>query len=165
MDVENKEQATPSRSARKRAAQAVETLAFALVELPEADLARLSAPADILEALRQARNTRGHGSRKRQIKHLAGLLRRCPDAVTALQAFMAGLDEQRLRERAALHALEQLRIRLCDPATRAEALDEAERSLPGIDLAQLDQLARRAHGGTDRQAFRAVFQLLKKTAR
>jgi ribosome-associated protein len=165
MDSDNQPQAAPSRSARKRAAQAVETLAFALVELAEADLARLCAPKDILAALHEARATRGHGARKRQVKYLAGRLRRRPDAVAELEAFMAGLDEQHLQEQATFHALEELRGRLCDPATRAEALDEAARRLPGIDLAQLDQLARRARDGTDRHAFRAVFQLLKKAAR
>jgi ribosome-associated protein len=165
MTSEQREQEAPSRSARKRAAQAVETLAVALAEMPAADLARLRAPDDILEALHETRATRGHGSRKRQIKYLAGLLRRRPDAVTALKAFMAGLDEQHLRQRADLHVLEQLRVRLCDPATCDEALDEARRDLPDIDPRQLGKLARRAFGGTDQQAFRAVFQLLKKAAR
>ena len=64
------------RSAKKRAAKAVEQLAQRLVELPDPAVAGLPLSPELARELQLARSTRGHSSRKRQLKHFAGALRR-----------------------------------------------------------------------------------------
>ena len=64
------------RSAKKREAKAIEKLAERLVSFPENELSELPLDDALMADLVKARQTRGHGSRKRETKHFAGLLRR-----------------------------------------------------------------------------------------
>lgn len=152
----------PSRSARKRAAQAVEDLARRLTELPEADLRRLTIDAEILEEIRLVRSVPTLAARDRQVRHLAGVLRQREDELPAIDRFVAGLDFHRHEERVRFHRLEELRDRLCDPAASPQALEEAAR-IPGVDRALLARLARAAHGG-DKRAFRELFRHLRRAS-
>lgn len=154
----------PSRSARKREAHATEDVARALVELSAQTAERLPAGEEIREELELARATRGHGSRDRQIRHLASVLRRNPDELVALRNFLSGEDETHYREQAAFHRLEQLRERLCDPKSFSEALTEAAAAWPGLDTTAVGRLARACHGSEDRRAFRELFRLLRRAA-
>lgn len=154
----------PSRSARKRSAQAVEELARALVELPAAALERLPAGAEVRRELEQARAIRAHGARDRQIRHLASVLRRDEEETAVLRAFVAGEDEGRYREQAAFHRLEELRERLCDPKRFPQALTEAASLWPTLDTAAVGRLARACHGSEDRRAFREIFRLLRRAS-
>lgn len=151
----------PSRSAKKRAAKAVETIAAQLLELPEAAWSKAPAPDELREEIELARRTEGHGSRKRQMKHLAGVLRRHEDETEAIQAFLDGLHQSQLQEKQDFHLLEELRDRICDPQRSAAALAEAAASIPGLDRAALARLARAVHAGNDRKAFREIFRRLK----
>ena len=72
------------RSAKKRAAKEVEALAVRLVELRPSEVGKLPLSAQLAAELRLARSTEGHSSRKRQIKHLAGLLRSADEERAAL---------------------------------------------------------------------------------
>lgn len=74
------DQERPSRSEQKRAAQALLVLAERLVALPRARLRRAELPTDLHDEIERTRATRSHGARKRQMRFLAGLLRRLDDA-------------------------------------------------------------------------------------
>lgn len=148
------------RSAKKRVAQAVEALAQELVDLPEAERRRLPAPDELAAEIALAADTRSHSARKRQIKHLAGVLRRDDEAVEALRAHLDGLHGAQLAERKLLHELESLRDRLCDPTQAEAALAETRRTCPDIDAAALARLARAAQEG-DRRAYREIFRRLR----
>jgi ribosome-associated protein len=155
------QQEQPSRSARKRAAKAVEELAERLVNLADADFRRLPLAGEIRRELEEARRIKTHGARKRQLKHLAGLLRRDDESREKAEGFLTLLDLGRHRDSERFHQLEELRERLCDPVSREAALAEADSTLPGIDLAKVRRLAEAAQGGTDKRAFRELFRLLR----
>lgn len=150
------------RSARKRAAKAVEELAQRLVELPDADLAKLPLSHRLAEELHTARNTRGHGSRKRQIKYLAGLLRRDEQQQQQLSAALTEVEEVHGNDVRLFHHLEDLRDRLCDQATFAAALEETGARYPRTDIQRLAGLARSVHDGGDKKAFREIFRQLRQ---
>ena len=161
MDTEPKEWAGPSRSAKKRAAQEVEQLAHELAEMAEADWRKLPASPELREEILQARETHGHGARKRQIKHLAGVLRRDEEATAGLREFLDGHHARQLAEKRTFHELEELRDRLCDPALGEAALQEVGRRCPGADPAEIARLARAAQGKDDRRAYREIFRRLR----
>ncbi len=159
---ENAAETPPSRSALKRAAKEIETLARKLTELPASDLSRIGVGDDDLRhEIAQARATKGHSSRDRQIRHLAAVLRRREDDVEALQAFIADLEGGRRSEAEAFHQLEELRERLCDPHLFPAALAEAGERWPDLDAQALARLARSVHSGGDKKAFREIFRLLR----
>lgn len=162
MTDREREYAGPSRSARKREAKAIEDLARELVELPETEVEGIPLAENIAGEIRQARTTRAHGARKRQIKHLAGMLRRHPEEVARLQGFLKGRNQVRREEADAFHRIEELRDRLCAPDRFAAALEESLREIPDLDRDSLSRLARAVHTGGDRKAYREIFRRLRK---
>ena len=156
------EEEKPSRSAMKRAAKAVEELARQMVDMPEADWKKLPASPALRREIELARVTKGHGSRKRQTKHLAALLRQMEEETEELQAFLSGLDQVHLREQRDFHELEDLRDRICNPDLSGAALDEAASAIPGLDREAISRLARSVHANGDRRAFRDIFRRLRE---
>ncbi len=152
---------TPSRSARKRDAKAVEDLARSLVALPEAAIRKMSIDQDLRRETLLARATRGHSSRDRQIRHLAALLRRHPEELTYLSEFLGGFDRRHHQEQEDFHRLEEWRDRLCRPAECARALQEISVCLPDLDTGRLSRLAEAVQAGNDRQSAREIFRLLR----
>ncbi len=150
------------RSAKKRAAKAVEGLAMQLVELPESQLADLPLDADLRRELEQARATRGHGARKRQIKHFAGLLRRQQDQQTALAEAVANLSMEQYRQTLDFHHLEKLRDRLCAKDTFEQALTDALAQYPSLDAKRITGLARAVHATADKKSAREIFRQLRE---
>ena len=83
----------PSKSQRKRDAQALLDLARQLAALPGVRFDALSLPDELAEALREARALRPGGARKRQLKFVAKLLRNGtadPALLHALQNAVSG---------------------------------------------------------------------------
>ena len=67
--------ARPSRSARKRAAEYLQKLGVRLVALRDVQLEPLALPAELLEALREARRLRGQSALARQHQYIGRLMR------------------------------------------------------------------------------------------
>ncbi|TYO99309.1 ribosome-associated protein [Geothermobacter ehrlichii] len=155
------EEMRQSRSARKRAAKLVEALAARLVEGSERWLAGLDLPADLAEELATARATRGHSSRRREVRRLAALLRREPELVERIERHLAGVDAAHNRDRRRFHQLEAWRDRLCSGQSAAEAMAELRRCCPDLDHGELARLSRSACNG-DRAAARSLFRLLRQ---
>jgi ribosome-associated protein len=65
----------PSRSARKRAAEYAQKLGVRLASLRDEQLQALDLPAELLEALREARRLRGHSALARQYQYVGRLMR------------------------------------------------------------------------------------------
>jgi ribosome-associated protein len=143
-------------------AKVVEQLAERLMNLADADFRRLPLTGEIRREIEEARRIKAHSARKRQLKHLAGLLRRDDESRQEAEGFLTLLDLGRHQDAERFHQLEELRERLCDPESREAALDEADRTLHGIDLAKVRRLAEAAQGGTDKRAFRELFRLLRR---
>lgn len=157
------EQEGRSRSARKRAAQAVEDLARRLVDLPESELRKLPADPEIVSELKSIRAIRSLPARDRQIRHLAGLLRRWEEVVPDLESFVSGLDRGHYEEQARFYRLEEWRDRLCEPDSFSQALEEVMEALPQADPAVLGRLARSVKSG-DRHASREIFRYLRRAS-
>lgn len=151
----------PSRTAKKRAAKAVEELAATLLNMADADYRRLPLSGEIARELAQGRTIKAHGARKRQLKHLAGLLRRDEESREAAESFVAELDQSRRQNTADFHHLETLRDGLCDPARSAEALAEIEQTMPEVDAGKIRRLAESVQHSADKRAFREIFRLLR----
>jgi ribosome-associated protein len=151
----------PSRTAKRRAAKEIEALAHEVTDLPEAEFARLTVPPALVEEVVRARATKGHGSRKRQTKFLAGVLRRHDEERAALRVELDALQRDHRYDTRAFHEIEALRDRLCDPEQLMATLDELRPLLPAAEVAGLARLARSAHDSNDRRAAREIFKRLR----
>ncbi|MGH8216291.1 MAG: ribosome biogenesis factor YjgA [Rhodanobacteraceae bacterium] len=157
----------PSRSARRR--EALDVLAFAkqLSELSPARIAKLELPDDVCEELAQVQRTPSHIAHKRQLAHLAKLMRAHDEEDFA--AARAALSKDRAagaRESAALHRIETLRETLLGENGDA-ALTDFIAVHPEADRQRLRSLIRQ--GRREREASqppraqRELFRLLRNS--
>ncbi len=151
----------PSRSAKKREAKAIAELAETLVTMAEADYRRLPLSGVLAKELEQARAIKSHGARKRQLKHLAGLLREDDENREQVETFMADLERGHRQSTAGFHLFEELRDGLCDPTRCTETLAEIKNTLPGLDTAKIQRLANSVQNSADKRAFREIFRMLR----
>lgn len=159
-DLKNKRDGI-SRSAKKREAQAVETLAQRMVESGEAVCKRLPLPGDIRQGLEQARRIKSRSARKRELKHLAALLRRDEETTHAVRVALDSVGRGNREERDRFHQIEELRDTLCDPDRFSEGIEIAATEVPGFDRQTFTGLARRVHENGDKRAFREIFRRLR----
>ncbi len=161
MNNDGNNQPAESRSAKKRAAKAVEELAATLLNLAEADYRRLPLQGDLSRELTLARTIKAHGARKRQLKHLAGMLRENDEERQQAESFIADLERGQQQNTEAFHHLEELRDGLCDPGRSSETLAEIEATLTGIDTGKIRRLAESVQNSADKRAFREIFRMLR----
>jgi ribosome-associated protein len=164
-DDESGEFLGPSRSQRKREAEAVLELAERLVELGDARLRQLALPESIADAVRDTRRISAPVARKRQLHYLAKLMRR--EDEESLDGLRAALEHDRAearRETAALHRVEAWRERLL--ADGDTALGELADAHPELDRQHLRALVRSAREerlqNRPPTAFREIFRVLKE---
>ena len=150
------------RSAKKREAKAIEELAQRLTEITASELAKLPKSPELSKEIDVARSTKGNSSRKRQIKHLAGMLRSHEEQRLAIEAALDGQSVIQRQESLAFHHLEELRDRLCDLEAFEAALVEVRTTYPHIDDNKLARLARSVHENSDKKAAREIFRRLRK---
>ncbi len=164
-DIEHEgDEGRPSRSQRRREALATLDLAEQLAALPPARLDRLDLPDEVRAEIDEVRRIRAHGARKRQMAHLAKLMRRHDPAVFEPARETLGEDRERSRhEAAALHRLENLRQRLLEEGDTV--IEELVREHPDLDRQRLRSLVRQAHGERERgkppRAARAILRFLR----
>lgn len=153
----------PSRGALRREALDVLGLAHALVELNEAQLARVPLADDLRELVATSRAVKQHIARKRQLGFLAKKLRLREDELPAIRAALEHDKANEQRETARLHRAEALRDRLLDGGD--EALVEFLANHPTADRQQLRSLMRRAIDERAREkppaASRELFRALR----
>jgi ribosome-associated protein len=155
----------PSRSARRR--EALDVLAFAkqLVELPPSRVAKLELPDEVRQEIANVRRITSHIARKRQLGHLAKLMRaQDEETFAAARAALALNREAGAREAAATHRLEALRERLL--AEGDAGLSELIAAHPDLDRQRLRALIRQARSergaGKPLHAYRELFRLLRE---
>ena len=155
----------PSRSARRR--EALDVLAFArqLSELPPARLARLDLPEAVRDEIAEVQRTPSHIAHKRQLAHLAKLMRAHDEAeFAAARAALARDKATGARETAALHRIEALREQLLGDAADA-ALTRFIAAQPGLDHQHLRALIRQSRRERETnkppRAQRELFRLLR----
>jgi ribosome-associated protein len=155
----------PSRSARKREALDVLTLARQLAELPPARIAKLELPDEVRDEIAVVQRTPSHIAHKRQLAHLAKLMRVHDEAEFATaRAALANARTAGARDAAALHRAETLRDELLGD-TRDAALTAFIANHPGLDHQRLRALIRQARRERDAakppRAQRELFRLLR----
>ena len=152
----------PSKSQRKREAEALQKLGSELLEAPETDWATLDLPDDLLDALHEARRIHSHGAQKRHLQYIGKLMRGIdPETINNY------LQQRRLNKNRAAqahHALEKLRDRLI--AEGEPALTEFMASHPRASAKQVSHFIRQAHrereAGHPPKSARALFRYLKE---
>ena len=150
-----------SRTKKKQQAKQIEQIAEQLVGLTDNQFSQLDLPVTIAQEAEQARLTKGRSSQRRQLKHLAGMLRKSEDALESLLNQLATLDQVSRGEKKQFHQLEKLRDRLCDADGFAAAFDEMLELVPNIDRKTISRLARSVQQHDDRRAYREIFRRLR----
>ena len=150
-----------SRTKKKQQAKEIEQLAAQLASMTEKSFKQLTMSEDVRCEAALARSTEGRGSHKRQIKHLAGLLRKQDGELQRLQEQMLDLDQVARSGKKEFHQLEKLRDRLCDVSSFDDAFQEMLNLYPQIDRKVISRLARSVHQHADKRASREIFKRLR----
>lgn len=152
----------PSRTQKKKAAEALQKTGEQLLSLRDAQLDALALPAELREALTAARAMRTRGARRRQLQYIGSLMRSI-DADT-LRRRLEAVTLQGHNEARRFKQVERWRDELVagDPERREWLLAE----YPQIDPNELAQLIQAA--GPDksaeqrRKAGKALFRYLRQ---
>jgi ribosome-associated protein len=155
----------PSKSARKRHSDDLQSLGEALIDLPAAELDALPLPEQLRDAVDLAKRITAHGGLYRQ-KQLIGKLMRKFDAEPIREAITARRDRERV-EALRFHRIEQWRDRLLSEGV--EAVAKLKTEFPNIDdrtLRSLTERARKEQQTSSQKitpAGRELFRLLRES--
>ena len=150
----------PSKSSLKRDMHALQDLGAQLVALSPEQLARVSLPERLAEAVADARRFTQRGAHKRQLQFIGKLMRGVdPEPIRAALAVFSGDSKEEI---ARLHRLEQMRERfLADE----QVIGEIAQQWPHADLKALRDLRRSALREREQEkpprAFRELFRQLR----
>ncbi len=154
----------PSKSQKKRDMNALQDLGARLLELSAEALERVDMPADLKQAVREAKAMKGHEARRRQIQFIGTLMRQAdPEPIRRALELK---DQGQLEDARAFQRLETWREGLLagDAATAAEIAA----ACPDADLKRLERLAAEARREREKnlapKAFRALFRALRDLA-
>ncbi|MCG8380810.1 MAG: DUF615 domain-containing protein [Gammaproteobacteria bacterium] len=131
---------TISKSERKRLAHNIKALGEEMATLSDKDFSKLVLPADIHDALVQARAINAHGARKRQLQYVAKLLRNTD--LSLIEDQLTQYRNQSAQQTQQLHAIENWRQQLLTEGQ--PAIDRLMETLPSLDRQQIQQLVRNA---------------------
>ena len=111
----------PSRSARKRESEELQTLGEQVAELPNETIARLPLPEPLQDALASAKRIGSFGGRRRHLQYIGKLMRRLdPDALDAARAAVSAARAPSAQQTALLHRAERERDALLENDTALE---------------------------------------------
>jgi ribosome-associated protein len=151
----------PSKTKRKRAMEALQSLGQRLVALDAAHLAALELPELLADAVTLARTITRHEARRRQMQYIGRLMREVDAA--PIEAALARFAEGPAQDKARFAAVERWRTRLLDEPA---ALDDFVAAHPRANRAMLAEFvakARAERGGSGPPHHqRALFRLLKQ---
>ena len=147
----------PSKSAKKREAQNVQSLGERLLELSEEQLAGMPLDDELRSIVVTTRNINSRSALRRQRLYLAKVLRATDNS--ALQAAIAALEQDQSQLRRVFHQAERWRDRIMRDGTPAIA-EFAE--LVDGDTAEIEQLVGELHPnlsqGLQRKLSRDIFR-------
>lgn len=129
-----------SKSQKKRDADALQELGVKLVELSQIKLDSLPLPANLRQAIMDARLIKSHGAKRRQ-HQLIGKLMRASETEPIIEGYQAILSEENAKT-ADFHDLERWRDRLIHEGK--EALTAFIDEYQPDDVQQLRQLVKKA---------------------
>ncbi len=150
----------PSKSRRKAAAHALQTLGADLVALNRNQLAQVDMPELLRDAVEAAQRISAHEGRRRQLQYIGKLMRNVDPQ--PIRVKIDGWKTVSVEETARLHRIERWRDRLLEDPAALEALCG---EFPQADRQQLRVLLRntqreRAQNKPPKN-YRALFQLLR----
>lgn len=161
-DEDPQEYAGPSKSQRKRDANALQAMGKELVALSKDQLKKIDLPDALRAELLEAKRITSHGAIRRQMQ-LIGKLMRDVDADPIAEQ-LAEIRGESDTAKAAFHALEQWRTRLLEDD---QAVTDWLARHPGTDAQLLRQLIRNsrkeAAENKPPKSSRALFRLLRDT--
>ena len=162
--TEESQYSGPSKSQRKRDAEALQKLGEDLIALKNSELAQFDLPENLLNAIQQARSISSHGGLKRQRQYI-GKVMRSIDATSVINK----LDELRRKHdinSGHFKQLEHWRDRIL--AEGNKAIDELLIEYPQADRQMLRQLQRNSQKeqqeGKPPAAARQLFKYLRQLA-
>jgi ribosome-associated protein len=130
--TEENEPERPSKSERKRAAQAAQDLGEALIRMRDPELDALGLPEHLAEAIREARHISSRAAGVRQRQYIGKLMREIdPEPI---RAALAARSERDAHETQLFKRAEGWRERLV--VEGEAALEELARLRPGLDRAE-----------------------------
>jgi ribosome-associated protein len=137
----------PSRSARKRESEELQTLGEQVAALSAETIAKLPLPEPLKDALTDAKRIETFGGRRRHAQYIGKLMRRVdPDALDAARAAVSAVRAPSAQQTALLHRAERERDALLESDAALERwLEEAQ--------------------DTDAQRLRALIRQARKDAR
>lgn len=158
--IEPEAAAPPSKSQRKREAEALQDLGARLVALPETQFRRMALPEELREAVAQCRRIRENSALRRQRQFIGKLMRQIDPA--PIQAQLDAFRGASARETAKLHQAERWRDRLI---AGNDALTGFLDEHPHADATHLRQLIRAAREEAARakppRAARELFRTIR----
>jgi ribosome-associated protein len=160
--LEGQNEARPSKTRRKQEMTALQQLGEELLQLNEAQLARIDLPETLRDALHEARRITAHEGRRRQLQYIGRLMRQVDPA--PLRRALGEVTGQSRLAVALMHRCERLRDRLLDDD---RALTDFLAEHPQVDAQPLRALIRaarreRAAGAAPRHA-RELYRWLHET--
>jgi ribosome-associated protein len=154
----------PSKSRRKRDAEALQALGEALAAVPRADLAPLQLPERLLQAFEELGPIRSHEARRRHCQFIGRLMRDVDPA--PLQAFLEARSRPSRIEARLFKLTENWRDRMLEGGD--EVLQDfvaAHATVTPVERQQLQQTlaaARAGRSGASRRLFRELKTLVER---
>jgi ribosome-associated protein len=149
-----------SKTRRKREMHELQALGVALVRLPEAQITALNIPAQLREAVLEAKRIKSNEAKRRQMQYIGRLMRDVDSA--PIRAHLAEMEGHSAQANARHRRLEIWRERLL---ADDEALTAFAAEHPGVDIQAVRTLIRNARreakDGKPPRASRELFRVLK----
>jgi len=150
----------PSKTQRKRVMHELQELGERLIALNPEQLAAITLPENLHDAVEQARRITRHEARRRQLQYIGRLMRAVdPEPIREKLRAWDGVSTE---ETARVHRIERWREKLLEDDAAVGALAQAH---PGIDTQRVRALVRNAreerNAGRPPRAYRELFRALR----
>lgn len=155
---------TPSRTKKKKKAEALQKIGVALVELPEKELKSLNIPQELKDAILDARTMTKHGSRRRQLQYIGTLMRDLDPEPIQMAVEHISLDRAKATHK--FQKMEAWRDHLVSPGNKNHTPEAFITAFPHTDRQRLGQLVRNAANAKNdkkkAKASRVLFQYIRE---
>jgi ribosome-associated protein len=159
----------PSRSARKRESEELQSLGEQVAELPAETIATLPLPEPLIDALASAKRIGSFGGRRRHLQYIGKLMRRLdPGALDAVRDAVSAARAPSARQTALLHRAERERDELLESDAALERwladdrAGDAQRLRSLIRQARKDaREARPGEAPRRGKAYREIFAIVR----
>jgi len=164
MIEETDERQAPSKTKRKKKAEALQAIGVALVELPEKELKSLNIPQELKDAILDAQTMTKHGSRRRQLQYIGTLMRDLDPEPIQMAVDHISLDRAKAAHK--FQKMEAWRDHFISPGNKNHTPEAFITAFPHTDRQRLGQLIRNAANAKDdkkrTKTSRVLFQYIRE---